>query len=119
MSYRFENKEKEVELIQKNKEILAAEKLKHQKLISYSSILGILFLSILIGILYRSSVQRKKANNDLKILNSEIVLKNSIIQEKNQEITGSINYAKRIQSSFLTSETYISRRLSEYFIFTG
>jgi tetratricopeptide (TPR) repeat protein len=116
MSYRFENKEKEVELIQKNKEILAAEKLKHQKLISYSSILGILFLSILIGILYRSSVQRKKANNDLKILNSEIVLKNSIIQEKNQEITGSINYAKRIQSSFLTSETYISRRLSEYFI---
>ncbi len=38
------------------------------------------------------------------------------IQRKNKEINESISYAKRIQTSFLTSENYISRCLSDYFI---
>jgi serine phosphatase RsbU (regulator of sigma subunit) len=39
-----------------------------------------------------------------------------IVEEKQNEITQSINYAKRIQSSFLSSEKYISKYLKDYFI---
>jgi len=48
-------------------------------------------------------------NNALSFANSEIA-------EKNQNITDSINYAKRIQRSFLTSDTILSKALKNYFI---
>lgn len=116
LNFRFQAQQKEQELVQKNKEILSDEKLKRQKLVSYSSIVGVVLLLLLVGIVYRSSTQRKKANKYLQSLNNEIQSQNNIIAEKNEEITGSINYAKRIQSSFLTSETYIKQCLSEHFI---
>ena len=39
------------------------------------------------------------------------------VQEKNKEITDSINYAQRIQKVLLTSETYIKTYLPEFFLF--
>lgn len=116
MNFRFDAQEKENQLIQKNKEELSNQQLKHQKIVSYVSILGILILGVLIIVVYRNSNQRKQTNKELRFLNEDINLKNKLIQEKNNEITGSINYAKRIQSSFLTSETYIKQRLTNHFI---
>ena len=48
-------------------------------------------------------------NNALSYANLEIA-------EKNQNITDSINYAKRIQQSFLTSDSILSKVLKNYFI---
>jgi serine phosphatase RsbU (regulator of sigma subunit) len=40
----------------------------------------------------------------------------SVIEEKNKNITDSLNYAKRIQTSLLSSENYLKKVLPEHFI---
>ena len=42
---------------------------------------------------------------------------NKEIEEKNKSITDSIQYSKRIQSAFLTSNEYLTKVLSNHFIF--
>ncbi|MCW3071919.1 MAG: nprA [Bacteroidetes bacterium] len=101
LNYRFESQQKEQELLQKNKETLADEKLKRQQLLSYSSIVGIVLLLFLVGFILRSSAQRKKANIQLQEFNKEVLAQKGVIEHKNKEITDSINYAKRIQESIL------------------
>jgi len=40
-----------------------------------------------------------------------------LVEEKNKEINDSINYAERIQRSFLASEELLNANLNEYFVF--
>lgn len=117
LNFRFQAQQKEQELTQKNKEILADEKLKRQKLLSYSSIVGIFLLLLLVGFVFRSSTQRKKANIKLQEFNDEILLQKEVIEHKNKEITDSINYAKRIQESILPIRTEIQNSFVESFVF--
>ncbi|HET6990905.1 MAG TPA: SpoIIE family protein phosphatase, partial [Bacteroidia bacterium] len=42
--------------------------------------------------------------------------KNQIIEEKNKNITDSINYAQRIQKALLASENLLKKNLPEYFV---
>jgi serine phosphatase RsbU (regulator of sigma subunit) len=48
---------------------------------------------------------------------AEVVKQKEIIEEKHKEITDSINYAERIQKSFLASKELLDRNLPEYFVF--
>lgn len=116
MNYRFEAQQKEQELVQKNKETLADEKLKRQKIVSYTSIFGILLLLLLVGVVYRNSIHRKKANIQLQEFNDEVTEQKEIIEYKNKEITDSINYAKRIQESILPLKQEIKESFSESFV---
>jgi len=47
----------------------------------------------------------------------EILKQKQTIEEKHKEITDSINYAERIQRSFLATEDHLKENLKEYFIF--
>ena len=47
---------------------------------------------------------------------AEVVQQKDIIEEKHKEITDSINYAERIQRSFLTPEENLKANLKNYFI---
>jgi len=100
--YETDKKEKEIELLTKDKSLIDIE-LKNQKIIITSFVFGFLFLLLLGFLAYNRYRIKQKASAE--------------INQKNKEITESISYAKRIQSSFLTSEKYISQRLSDYFIF--
>ena len=42
----------------------------------------------------------------------EVIQQKEIIEEKNKDITASITYAKRIQSSLLTTEKYIEKSIN-------
>jgi ligand-binding sensor domain-containing protein/serine phosphatase RsbU (regulator of sigma subunit) len=57
-----------------------------------------------------------KQNVIIEQKNGEIQIAYKEIEEKNQNITDSINYAKRIQQSFITSEKIINNTISENFI---
>jgi serine phosphatase RsbU (regulator of sigma subunit) len=46
-----------------------------------------------------------------------LLLKNSVIEEKNKSITDSINYAKRLQNALLPSVQSINKILPEHFIY--
>lgn len=84
------------------------------------------FYSIIAGIILSgiySYIRIRRAN--IKILKQQVVIKqknealnsaNFEIAAKNKNITDSINYAQRIQQSFLTSEKVLKNCLNEYFI---
>jgi len=99
--YETNKKEQAIEILTKNKS-LNDIKLKNQKIIIIGFVVGIIFLLMLAFLAYNHYRNKQKANE--------------IIRQQNKEITESISYAKRIQTSFLTSENYISRRLPDHFI---
>jgi phosphoserine phosphatase RsbU/P len=47
----------------------------------------------------------------------DLIEKKGIIEEKHKEITDSINYAERIQRSFLASTNLLDENLKDYFVF--
>ena len=57
-----------------------------------------------------------KQNEIIEEKNGALQNANNEIAEKNQNITDSINYAKRIQQSFLTSEKVLTKIIKEHFI---
>lgn len=67
--------------------------------------------------IFKSSIQlRKKAEEELQNAFGELKEKHLIIEEKNKEITDSINYAKRIQTAILPSENDFISLFKDAFI---
>lgn len=99
--YETDKKEKEIELLTKDKSLQEAQ-LKTQNVVKNGSIAVSILLFLFALLAYNRYRIKQKANIE--------------ISQKNKEITESISYAKRIQTSFLTSERYIAQRLSDYFI---
>ncbi len=82
---------------------------------------SIVILIVLMGIysyikIRTANFKILKQNEIIEEKNAALQYANEEIAEKNQSITDSINYAKRIQQSFLTSEKTISNVLKDHFI---
>ena len=134
--YKSEKKEKEIELLTKDKKIQETE-LRRKELQVYVFIIVFILVLIMIIIVLRSLKQKKKANEILKIQKKEIVSKNEDLITKNEEIsnqrneigkqhkivlaqkkhiTDSINYASYIQASILKPISYIQQLLPDSFV---
>ncbi len=126
MNARFdsEKKEKEIELLNKDKEkqaALTAEEHKRKNLIIGSVAGGLLLVIIFSVFLYnrfkitqkqKNIIEKQKALVEQK--KEEIEKQKELVEEKQKEILDSIHYARRIQRSLMTSEKYITRILSKY-----
>lgn len=85
----------------------------------------IIYVIAFIGFVYliiRISVRRLvKAKNQLEKIvkerTAEVVEQKQLIEEKHKEITDSINYAERIQRSFLATKELLDENLKEHFVF--
>ena len=55
--------------------------------------------------------QKENLEREVTERTAEIVQQKNIIEEKNKDITASIQYAKRIQQSLLPTEKYIARNM--------
>jgi hypothetical protein len=108
--YETEMKELEIASLSKDKELLIKDKklseadLNRHRILIYSVIAVLLLVTVLAFFIYKSYQQNKLANIKLQG-------KNKQIEEKNKSITDSINYARRIQNSLITSEKYIQKNL--------
>jgi serine phosphatase RsbU (regulator of sigma subunit) len=124
---RIENKSKEVvnELInlKRNQVTLENDLLRRKNLltlkenetriqqITITIIIGILILLFVFSLIL---FKRFKLTDKQKKI---IVLQKQLVDEKNKEISESINYAERIQKSFFASEATLDSNLKEYFIY--
>lgn len=108
--YEYE-KQKTIDDAAHDKQIaLEQEEQKKQRIISISIAIGLVLVVIfLIFVFNRLRVTRKQ-----KIV---IEQQRDIVEEAHKEITDSINYAERIQRSFLATEELLSQNLNEYFVF--
>jgi serine phosphatase RsbU (regulator of sigma subunit) len=114
---KFENekKQKEIELLGEKQKLNETENQK-KKIYLYAAVFGILVLAFVLVILYRNNVLKQKTNQNLEAFNKEINHQKELVDVKNKEITDSINYAKRIQQSILTSDLYFKRYTTDFFI---
>jgi tetratricopeptide (TPR) repeat protein len=108
----------------KLKQDLETEALKKQRrLWNYFYLFIFSSLMIVIAVMYRNYRHKKKANHLLSERNTIITSQNSeirkqseLIEEKNRDITDSIQYAKRLQDAMLPSENEMSKTLKNYFV---
>ena len=117
--YEAEKKEKEIALLNKDAAI-AASREKNQRLIIIS---GILFTIILSGFMLNRYFVKERANNLLTQKNklidqnrSELRKQKDIIEQKNRDLTDSIDYAKNVQSLILPSEREIQKLFPDSFV---
>ncbi len=94
---------------------MLAEQLRHeqeisqQKTITYVGFAGLAFMFLLAGVSFKAYKNKQRAS---------IIIENQkhILEEKHKEITDSINYAERIQRSFLATKELLDENLNEYFV---
>jgi serine phosphatase RsbU (regulator of sigma subunit) len=106
--YDSEKKDKEIELFKQTQEASDAQ-IAQQKILNYAIGLGLALVMIFSLFVVRANAQKKKANNLLHF-------QNNVIEEKNKNITDSINYAKRIQEAILPDLETKSKIFPESFI---
>jgi len=121
-SFDTEQKSKEIELLQKDKSIRELQlskqeaSLHRQRIIIYTVIGSLLLVVALIVVVLRGSKRRKEANWGLERKNEEIEYQKHLIEEKNKQITDSIDYASTIQNAILPTEESIKKYFLDSFI---
>lgn len=112
MVYEMENQQKEIELLRKEAEIKDLS-IKNNRLIIAAIIIIIILLSALIILLSIKYAENRRAKVTLEEQNKEILkskeileFQKRIIEDKNQNMTDSIQYAKSIQESILRKNDF-------------
>ncbi|MBA3665642.1 MAG: tetratricopeptide repeat protein [Bacteroidetes bacterium] len=110
LAAQYETGKKDAELKLKEEQIKSktAQNAK-QKVLTMASIIALLMALIAVFFIYRSFKMNKR--NAIQLAS-----KNKLIEEKNKEITDSINYARIIQHSLLASKPMLDKNLGDYFI---
>ncbi|MEI6020758.1 MAG: YfiR/HmsC family protein [Bacteroidota bacterium] len=88
-----------------------------QKTILWLGLLAVLAVLFSLYMVYRNYKRTKKTNELLEIQKLEIQEQKHLVEEKHKEISDSINYAERIQRTFLASKDLMDENLGEYFVF--
>ena len=107
---KYETEKKERELLEKDVEIASQKSNAEQQKILTIAVAGILALVIVFSLLLfgRFRVSQKQQRI--------IAGQKAIVDEKNKDITDSINYAKRIQTAMLRSDEEMRSLLGEHFV---
>ncbi|MBI4930613.1 MAG: tetratricopeptide repeat protein [Bacteroidetes bacterium] len=107
--YQKEKEEKIRKSEEEKKEVVYKAEIKQQKIIIYSVSGGLVLIFSLAFFIFRGYRQKQKSNLFLAD-------KNKIIEEKNKDITDSINYAKRIQQAKLPKRKEIYSVFPDSFV---
>jgi serine phosphatase RsbU (regulator of sigma subunit)/Tfp pilus assembly protein PilF len=103
---------------EQEKQDLVNEQEKNKQRFFLNSVLVILFILVLFAlVIFRSLHKTRKANKIIAEQKQEVEHQKHIVEEKHKEITDSINYAERIQRSFLASDDLLNKYLKNYFIY--
>ncbi|MEN8121328.1 MAG: tetratricopeptide repeat protein [Bacteroidota bacterium] len=130
VSYEIQQQENEIEILTKDKELNNATIAK-QRAIGVGIGGGALFLLVFAIFLYRSNLHKQKTNkiltqqkkdiedknDELEIQQKAIIDQNKKIQRINEKITGSINYASRIQNAMLPKTESFNDFFKDSFVF--
>jgi serine phosphatase RsbU (regulator of sigma subunit) len=114
---KYESEKKEQQLQLKNIELEKSQmEVNQRNNLIYVFALSMLVFLVLLFFVYRQYDQKKKANVSLLDKNEKIKLQSSIIEEKNKDITDSINYSKHIQHAILPQSNRFQALLPNSFV---
>jgi len=112
----FDKKETESRLMQEKKDEITQKEISHQKQQRNLSLLAVALFAIMAIFIFRGYKQKQKANVLLEGKNELIAAQKHLVEEKNKEITDSINYAKRLQKAILASDKTMRAVFEQSFI---
>ncbi len=116
MQTKYETAEKDKQLIQQDAEITKQQAEAKQKAAERNAfIIGFGLMLILAFFIFRSYRQKQKANIIITQQKNEVENQKNIIEEKNKDITDSINYARRIQRAMISPESFFKKNLKDFF----
>lgn len=85
------------------------------QMITLGVVAGVILIALLI-VVVSANRRRKRLNEELSSKNAQIREQKAIVEDKNQSISDSIQYAKRLQSAILPKSSWIGKFL-DYFVF--
>lgn len=114
---KYESEKKEQQLQLKNSELeKSVLKISQRNNLIYIFAGATLVFLVLLFFVYKQFRDKKKANILLVNKNEEIEKQKSIIEEKNKDITDSINYSKHIQQAIIPSFKKVRDHLPHSFV---
>lgn len=114
--YETEKKERENQLLQAKND-LATSSIKQQRTIILFTIGGLVVTLVLMYFIFLGFRKQREANKIISEQKKVVEEQAAQVAIKHKEITDSINYAERIQRSFLATEKLLSENLKNYFVF--
>ncbi len=92
------------------------EELKTQKTIRYAFTIGFGLVLILVVVIYKNLRLNQRKNKIITEQKKEVEKQKDLVEEKNKEITDSINYAKRLQEAILPPIKLVKQVFPKSFI---
>jgi serine phosphatase RsbU (regulator of sigma subunit)/Tfp pilus assembly protein PilF len=114
--YTYDKKEAVLKEQQEKERLLAEEKSHRQKIVIVSVIIGILLLTVFSIFIFNRLRITRRQKMLIEKQKYEIEIQKHIVEEKHKEITDSINYAERIQRSFIATKEMLDENLKNYFV---
>lgn len=109
-SYEVDKKETELRVENEKTQAIAMAEAKKQRIILIA-VTGFAILGLVLAAMIFRNLRLNKQKN--RIISAQKLL----VEEKHKEITDSINYAERIQKSFLATKELLDENLIDYFVF--
>ncbi len=117
MNVRYDSEKKDKELLKKDAEITTQQAETEKKNLQRNIVLtGFVLMLILAFFIYKGYNQKRNINLKLEEKNELINKQKQLVEEKNEKITDSINYAKRIQQAILPSQATIKSVFPDSFV---
>lgn len=117
LNYDFEKVQKKIEDENKAKEILNKIELEKKRMQRNYLLVGFLIISILLIVAIKSYRTSRRANDILHKQKKEIEHQKKLVDEKNLEISDSINYALRIQTASIPKTSELDIYFKNYDLF--
>ncbi|MFL5763137.1 MAG: tetratricopeptide repeat protein [Bacteroidia bacterium] len=116
MNFEFDKKQAAEAAVQKEKDAIAAEDLRQQKMQRNYFVAGFILIALIAGFIFRSYRQKRKANLIIEAQTKQAEHQKELIEEKSKEITDSINYAKHLQDAILPPKKMFDSCFPENFV---
>jgi serine phosphatase RsbU (regulator of sigma subunit) len=116
LNYKFEKKAvaDSIKASEEKKAVVVQlEQEKTMRVTLFAGLTLVIVFSVFIYNRFRITSRQKKI---IEAKEQETTLQKHIIEEKHKEITDSINYAERIQRSFLATKELLDKNLDDYFV---
>ncbi len=102
----------------KNAQLMVQQtQLKQEKTQRFALYGGLILVIIFSGFVFNRFKITQKQKAIIEIKERETYQQKHLIEEKHKEITDSINYAERIQRSFLATSDLLDQNLTDYFVY--
>jgi len=117
LNYEFEQTQKKIEAENKAKELISQAELEQERKQRNLLLIGLAIISLMLIITVKNYRAKQKANTILHKQKLEIERQKKIVEEKNHEISDSINYALRIQTASIPKVSELDTFFKNYDLF--